>query len=280
MENMQRLYTKQTKQAKQTNQANEHNKFSGGGDHDLTTGGKNDKNDKNDKNEAAVEDEILLLPPLKDQHDFISYIGQAWAQLEENKRQPYETSAKQLEQNLLTIRNNLRGSTTGTERSQAQTTTSTIEKILSKLKNENDYDLSIMRLKNHGLPPNINSGQMNRVLEALERCETIQVLYVQNLANGMRDEQLRRLMRVSTCMHNDCLFLFLVFFFIIFLSFFFFSLSLCLFSLSSQKSHTFFFTLLLSFLSYFFVFPLACQTNNTPTHTHRFFDEVKFGVSM
>ena len=33
--------------------------------------------------------------------------------------------------------------------------------------------------------------QMNRVLNALLQCNTIQVLYIQNVANGMHDEQLR-----------------------------------------------------------------------------------------
>jgi len=163
---------------------------------------KSEKNDKDDEELPTSE------------HDMKSIVGRDWGLLQPSERAPFMLRAKQLEIEALDFHT----STHGTERSKAQTqtTSSTIQKLLHKLKHEDDYDLSIMRLKNHGLPPNINGPQMNRVLEALMECNTIQVLYIQNLADGMRDEQLRRLMSVSFVVDFVVAYIFLFF-----ISFFF-----------------------------------------------------------
>ena len=44
----------------------------------------------------------------------------------------------------------------GTERNSAKTTTTAIEKLLHKLNHEDMYDLTILKVKNHGILPTVN----------------------------------------------------------------------------------------------------------------------------
>ena len=148
---------------------------------------------KREEKEEKEKREDLLYYPIS-QHDMRSKVGHAWEDMNAATRLSYVAQSQRLKNEALDMHAYAQQ---GTERNKTHTTTNTIEKLLYKLEHEDEYDLSIMRLKNHGLPPNINGVQMNRVLEALESCHTIQVLYIQNLANGMRDEQLRSLMKVS-----------------------------------------------------------------------------------
>jgi len=71
-----------------------------------------------------------------------------------------------------------------------------IENVVNTLRNENLHDIRVLRLKNEGLSPFATEAMMNRVLEALGECTTVQVLYIQNFANGMRDQQLAKLTEV------------------------------------------------------------------------------------
>jgi hypothetical protein len=52
------------------------------------------------------------------------------------------------------------GMSIGTERNSAKTTTTAIEKLLHKLNHEDMYDLTILKVKNHGILPTVNGTKL------------------------------------------------------------------------------------------------------------------------
>ena len=68
--------------------------------------------------------------------------------------------------------------------------------LLDTLANEDKFDIRILRLKNEGLQPMATEVMLDKVIEALGRCTTVQVLYIQNFVNGMRDRQVASLIEV------------------------------------------------------------------------------------
>jgi len=59
----------------------------------------------------------------------------------------------------------------------------------------NDKELQVLRLKNH-IHAESNKQVLMQVLDALEKCSVVQVLYIQNMEKGMDDETLQRLSEV------------------------------------------------------------------------------------
>lgn len=68
--------------------------------------------------------------------------------------------------------------------------------LLHTLANEDKFDIRILRLKNEGLQPMATQSMLDKVIAALGKCRTVQVLYIQNFVNGMRDKQLASLIEV------------------------------------------------------------------------------------
>ena len=71
-----------------------------------------------------------------------------------------------------------------------------LRRLYHELDNHEDYNLSILHLKHYGLTDTLKPAVMDKLIMKIGKATSIQVLYIQNFPDAMRDIQLNNLMKV------------------------------------------------------------------------------------
>eukprot|EP00944_MAST-04C_sp_MAST-4C-sp1_P016214 g16214.t1 len=71
-----------------------------------------------------------------------------------------------------------------------------LKRLYHELDNHKDYNLSILHLKHYGLTDSLKPAVMDKLITKIGKATSIQVLYIQNFPDAMRDTQLTHLLEV------------------------------------------------------------------------------------